>query len=826
MKSIRFSLLFFTGISILIFCVLKADAQPNGILEKIATGFQFAEGPVWIDKDGGYLLFSDIDGNTIYKWSEISGTGTFLNPSGNANGLAIDVYGNLFMAQHGSRQIGKLESGNTVSTVVSTYNDKRLNSPNDLTVKSNGDIYFTDPSYGINPQQEELGFYGVFVFQPSTASLKLLIDDLPRPNGIAFSPDEWYLYVADSELKKIFRYELKIDGEIRKKTEFANIGAEIDGIKTNKDGHVFVAVSDSGIQEFDENGTFLNLIPVPEKTRNLVWGGKNRNTLFITAGKSVYRIKINPDYPFVLNELLSRPTQNEITLTMLAETDVELFVKYGKSSGNYLQQTTPSLFKKDETIRIVLKNLEPYSRYYYQVNFRLPEATDFNTRSEYTFHTPKTEGKTFNFAIQADPHLDESSNYETYKNAMSNTLALQPDFLIDLGDNFMSDKLPVKSYENIVKRMFLLRHFYEMTGHSVPLYLVNGNHEDETGWDFNGTDSNIPAWNTLARKLYYPNPQPNNFYSGDTIVSPIVGQRESYYSWQWGNALFVVLDPYWNTIEKPVKTGDGWDWTLGKTQYAWLKKTLETSNAKFKFVFCHQIVGGDNQGRGGTEMVKYFEMGGFNSDDSFGFNEHRPGWEKPVHQLFVENGVTIFFHGHDHFYDRQELDGVIYQLVPQPSLFNYTETNMAAEYGYTDGLILPNSGHLNVTVSENSATVDYIRAYHENMSSKNQVNGSVEYSYSVQKNTTGIEKPFTKKTKLKAFPNPGAGKITIEYQTEYGQNPTLDIFNINGEKRLSFQNLNSSVGYILIEKGQLQPGIYVARLITSSEMLTLKIVLN
>ena len=268
--------------------------------------------------------------------------------------------------------------------------------------------------------------------------------------------------------------------------------------------------------------------------------------------------------------------------------------------------------------------------------------------------------------------------------------------------------------------------------HFVQLQLVLGNHDGETGWKPDGTESNITVQSAKTRKAYFPNPQPDEFYSGNTTTDKYVGFTENYYAWTWGNALFVVLDPYWYTVKKPGKAVDNRAWTLGIEQYKWFKETVEKSNAKFKFVFCHQIIGGkDTDGRGGAEFAKYFEMGGFNKDDTWGFDVKRRGWDKPIHELMAHNNVTIFFHGHDHFFAKQELDGVIYQLVPQPSHPNFKTAGQAQSYGYTTGDILPNSGYLRVTVCGYQVSVDYIRTRLPRDKNDHQENGEIAYSYTI-----------------------------------------------------------------------------------------------
>jgi hypothetical protein len=185
---------------------------------------------------------------------------------------------------------------------------------------------------------------------------------------------------------------------------------------------------------------------------------------------------------------------------------------------------------------------------------------------------------------------------------------------------------------------------------------------------------------------------------------------EDYYAWTWGDALFVVLDPFWFT-QKQRNGEDNWKRTLGDAQYQWLQRTLETSRAKFKFIFIHHLVGGaDAQNRGGAEATPFYEWGGKNADGSAGFKANRPGWPAPIHQLLVQNKVSAVFHGHDHFYAKQDLDGIVYQLVPQPGYpGNGRAPRSAAEYGYVNGTILGSSGHLRVSVSAQQAKVDYVR---------------------------------------------------------------------------------------------------------------------
>ena len=267
--------------------------------------------------------------------------------------------------------------------------------------------------------------------------------------------------------------------------------------------------------------------------------------------------------------------------------------------------------------------------------------------------------------------------------------------------------------------------------HSAPLFLVNGNHEGEAGWVAMGTSENLAIWTTQARQQYFLNPVPDDFYSGDSTEEPFVGQRASWYAWQWGNALFVVLDPYWNTKTKSNK--DPWALTLGEKQYRWLEETPSASTATFKFIFIHSLVGGlDGQMRGGTEAAPFFEWGGQNQDGTAGFDQKRPGWGIPIHQLLAAYGVTAVFHGHDHLYANQELDGVVYQEVPQPSAKNFSSgPNLATQYHYTSGTILSSSRHIRVTVNPDRVTARYVRAWLPQNENAQRKNGQVDDTWSV-----------------------------------------------------------------------------------------------
>lgn len=196
--------------------------------------------------------------------------------------------------------------------------------------------------------------------------------------------------------------------------------------------------------------------------------------------------------------------------------------------------------------------------------------------------------------------------------------------------------------------------------------------------------------------------------------------------------MFIVIDPYWhssvpvdNVLNGDKKRSDLWDITLGDEQYQWLKKTLEESKAKYKFVFTHHVLG---TGRGGTDIANEYEWGGKSKSGVWEFDKKRPGWEMPIQQLMTKNGVTIFFQGHDHIFVKQELDGVIYQTLPEPADPNYALYNADA---YKSDTKYPNSGHVSVTVSADEVKVNYIKSLLPKDETNGHTNGEVVYSYTV-----------------------------------------------------------------------------------------------
>ena len=532
---------------------------------------------------------------------------------------------------------------------------------------------------------------------------------------------------------------------------------------------------------------------------------------------------------FICNELLGRPTNSSVTINLCADKDLDVYVEHGTQRANYTSQTRVTTYPNNVPFNIVLDNLLPGTTYYYRVRYRITKSTTFAARDEHWFTTARLKGTAFTFAIQADPHLDTNSNPAVYSLTLQNILLQRPDFLIDLGDTFMSEKIPQPTQDTITYRHLLLRSYYDLICHSIPLFLVIGNHEGELGWLLNGTANNLAVMASNTRTKYYPNPVPDAFYSGNSISEQFVGLRQNYYAWEWGSALFVVIDPYWYTKTKP-----DWGWTLGPDQYAWFKNVLTTSQAKFKFVFCHQLVGGSGtDGRGGSEFVDFFEMGGKNTDSSWGFDKNRPGWGKPIHTLMMENNGTIYFHGHDHFYGKQQKDGIVYQEVPQPSLKSFTSMS-ASQYGYASGVLLPSRGYLLVSVSDTTTKVEYIRTYLPSEETAQRHNRDVSDSYTILKKGSLTDVIGSNPVPLtfalsQNYPNPFNPSTTISFDLPMGANVKLDVYNPLGQlvKTLVNAQMLSGSHSVLFDASQLPSGIYFYRLsannyVESKKMVYLK----
>lgn len=267
--------------------------DPAAQVRKLAGDMKFTEGPVWLSRDGGFLVFSDIPADELKRWSEKEGLATFRKPSHNANGNLLDREGRMISCEHGGRRLSILEADGTLATLVDKFEGKAFNSPNDVAVAADDAVCFTDPDYGLRGKPGEIGGNWVFRFDPKTKNIRVLVKDFDKPNGIAFSPDGKLLYIADSGKPRHIRvFDVEADGGVSNSRVFCTLdqGAP-DGIRCDADGRVWSSAGD-GVRIYDTSGKLLGTIPVPEVPANLCFGGADRKTLFITARTSLYAIDV------------------------------------------------------------------------------------------------------------------------------------------------------------------------------------------------------------------------------------------------------------------------------------------------------------------------------------------------------------------------------------------------------------------------------------------------------------------------------------------------------------------------------------------------------
>jgi gluconolactonase len=263
-------------------------------LERIVGGFQFTEGPIWTFEERS-LLFSDIPANRILRLKADTTVEIYRQPSGNSNGLTRDKEGRVIVCEQGNRRVTRTEKDGSTKVLAEAFLGKKLNSPNDVIVKSDGTIYFTDPNYGIRPEEQEQEVQGVYQLSPEGLDISLVASDFARPNGLAFSPDEKKLYIDDSERRHIRVFDVQDDGSLSGGAVFhdmniATPGAP-DGMKVDLEGRVYCTGA-GGVWVFDPDGNHLGTIVTPEKPSNCAWGGMDSRTLYITACTSVYAIRV------------------------------------------------------------------------------------------------------------------------------------------------------------------------------------------------------------------------------------------------------------------------------------------------------------------------------------------------------------------------------------------------------------------------------------------------------------------------------------------------------------------------------------------------------
>lgn len=438
--------------------------------------------------------------------------------------------------------------------------------------------------------------------------------------------------------------------------------------------------------------------------------------------------------------VLGRTTRDRTTVSVVAARAMEGYVEYGLDPAKLDRRTAPMPLPAREAAEFELRELRPDTRYHYRLHVRPASGGAYQPREVASFSTQRAPGSTFVFTVQGDSHPErpQSSHPELYARTLQAAAADRPDFHVCIGDDFSVDKVPVVTPQALAAPYHLQRPFLGLVGRLGPVFLVNGNHEQASRFNYDQKDErrDVAIGAQRARNRLYPLPSPDGFYTGNETPLPEIGPLRDYHAWTWGDALFVILDNYWHSpalVDSgfgPREAGgkrdrDGWAITIGDTQYRWLKRTLETSKARHKFVFAHHVMG---TGRGGVELAHQHEWGGQGRGGDGTFATRRPGWELPIHQLMAKHKVSVFFQGHDHLYCRQEKDGVTYQELPMPSDHGYVAYN---EDRYAGGTKLPNAGHLRVTVSPDKVKVEYVRAFLAKDEAEGRRHGAVAHAYEI-----------------------------------------------------------------------------------------------
>ena len=269
------------------------------VMEQLGTGFMFTEGPIWnhVEKN---LIFSDMPGDIMRRWTPGGGVEAFRQPSNKANGNYYDLQGRLVTCEHATSRVTRTESDGSITVLATHYAGKELNSPNDLIVKSDGAIYFSDPSFGRMeyygvPREQELHFRGLYRLEPDSGELTLLASDFDQPNGLCFSLDESMLFVNDTMTNQIRVYDVDADGGVSNGRVWAELTGELegvaDGMKIDSQGNLF-STGPGGIQCFAPDATSLGVIIMPEAVSNFIWGDDDLRSLFITASTSLYRVRV------------------------------------------------------------------------------------------------------------------------------------------------------------------------------------------------------------------------------------------------------------------------------------------------------------------------------------------------------------------------------------------------------------------------------------------------------------------------------------------------------------------------------------------------------
>jgi len=469
-------------------------------------------------------------------------------------------------------------------------------------------------------------------------------------------------------------------------------------------------------------------------------------------------------------QILGQPTATNATINVQASASIDLYYQYGTATGVYSSTTTSVTTTADPytpgawVSQTVIGGLTVDTQYYYRIQYRPAGSTAaYTPGTERSFHTQRKPGSSFVFTVQGDSHPERVGTMfhsDLYNLTMQGVAAAQPDFHITNGDDFSVQNVqnPYTQAAVVARYPIQLPYWDQLT--SGALFLGTGNHEQTSLYNYLlpdnvNNDNQVPIWAQNARNLYFPLPGPNDpitgtFYTGNQIQMPkINGNLRDYYSWTWGDALFMVIDPYWGSPaqvdsglnDQATKTTNDWLITQGNQQYEWMVQTLKGSTAKWKFVFAHHVLGTN---RGGVELVPFYEWGGMNGNGTPGFAANRQpctvcdapastshSWPETIEQLFEDTNVTVFFQAHDHLYVHQTYNTVTYQSMPNPADNTYYAFNADA-YKQPTQTLYGNAGFVKVTVQPTGVNVQYIREWlPEDAARLGVTSGTIQDSYTI-----------------------------------------------------------------------------------------------
>ena len=516
--------------------------------------------------------------------------------------------------------------------------------------------------------------------------------------------------------------------------------------------------------QLDQSGGSVASTPIYVRFNRAGEGASSGNIVHSSDGATTRNVAVTgtaaipsgDPISFTGEELLGRPTDTTMSIKVVPDEAISLYYEYGTTSGLYPDQTATETAVAGQPKTTVISGLTANTKYYYRMKYSSDGGSTWVTRDEHSFWTQRAKGSTFTFDITTDSHIGiQLGTASNWRSTLNGVAFDQPDFLVDLGDTVAMDDgsttVPLGNTAAAEQEYKDTLPYFNSVSASSPIFLVAGNHEEQEAWHLQGTLANsLPIMGKNAEKKFYLNPTPNSFYGGDSRTMPdLSGDQlvQDYYSWTWGDALFVVISPFWTTETKPYTTtagggetdatgsGDRWDWTLGADQFNWLKSTLANSHTKYKFVFSHQMIGGNgmtspvnqvNYGHGGVDSANFVEWGGYDTNGTtYAWSDNRDTsvWgNQPIREMLEANGVTAFFHGHDHQMAYETANDMTYQACPSGSFTggfgNYTTGNTytvrdsagqtsIGRTVYADSSQGP--GRLRVTVGPGETEVEFVR---------------------------------------------------------------------------------------------------------------------